>query len=148
MAAENNLWQSTRPRLIRAGFFVQRIENSTSDGVPDVWVGWPDGYAWLENKAVKDWPTRATSKVFGAGGLRKEQIVWHLAASQRGVVAFIWAGVGVGITRQTFLVPGIHAERFNDMTKAELMVWECSLDRLPSVLKVEGTLKEEKLIVA
>lgn len=143
MAAESNLWQTTRPRLIRAGFFVQRIENSTSDGVPDVWVGWPDGYAWVENKATKEWPVRATSKVFGADGLRKGQIIWHLAASQRGVVAFIWAGVGTGTKRQTFLVPGVHADRFNDMTKTELIVWECSVDRLPTVLKLEGTLKEE-----
>lgn len=139
MGAENNLWQSTRPRLLGAGFFVQRIETSTSEGVPDVWVGWVDGYTWLENKAVPSYPVRATTRVFGNDGLRKEQIAWHVAARQRGVVAFIWCGVGKGAARQTFLVPCTEAERFNDMTKTELMVWECSLNRLSTVLKIEGT---------
>lgn len=140
IAAEDNLWQSTRPRLIQAGFFAQRIETSTGEGVPDVWVGWPDGYAWLELKAQREWPKRETSKVFGRDGLRTEQIVWHIAASQRGVVTAILCGVGVGAKRQTFLVPSNMCERFNDMTKVELMVWQCSLDELAVTLKVEGTL--------
>lgn len=143
MAAEGNLWQSTRPRLIRAGFFVQRIETTTGEGVPDVWVGWADGYAWVENKAVTDWPVRASTRVFGNKGLRKEQINWHLDASQKGVVAFIFCGVGVGAKRQTFLVPSQYADRFNDMTKAELMVWKCPIDSLAVTLKVEGTLNDK-----
>lgn len=117
---------------------MQRIENSTSEGVPDVWLGWDGGYAWVENKAIPEWPVRATSKVFASKGLRKEQIVWHVAAAQRGVVAFILAGVGKGTARQIFLVPSTEAERFNDMTKAELSVWKTSIDNLPSVLKIGG----------
>jgi len=147
MAAEGNLWQSTRPRLMKAGFFVQRIETTTGEGVPDVWVGWSDGYAWLELKAIPEWPVRSTTRVFGAKGLRKEQINWHIDASQKGVVAFIFVGVGVGYKRQTFLVPSVHAERFNDMTKAELSVWECFIDNLATTLRVEGTLKDKTAVV-
>lgn len=138
MAAENNLWTSARPRLIEAGFFVQRIETSTGDGVPDVWVGKLGVSAWLENKAIKVWPVRATTKVFGRDGLRPEQINWHIEAVRKGVCAFILAGVGVGAKRQVFLVPSTEAERFNDMTKAELLVWEVSLKTLASVLNVAG----------
>lgn len=136
MAAEGNLWQSTRPRLIRAGFFVQRIETTTGEGVPDVWVGWVDGYAWIENKAVTDWPMRASTRVFGNKGLRKEQINWHLDASQKGVHTAILAAVGVGAKRKVFLVDGAHAERFNEMTKTELSQWEVSLSSLATTLTV------------
>lgn len=142
MAAENNLWQSTRPRLLQAGFFVQRIETSTGEGVPDVWVGWDGGYAWLENKAVREWPKRGATPVFGAKGLRPEQITWHIGARQRGVVAFIWVGVGVGASRQTFLIPGTLAERFNNMNCQDLEAWAVKLADLPLFLiKQEQFLK-------
>ena len=117
---------------------MQRIETSTGEGVPDLWVGWETGYSWVELKHTKEWPVRATSKVFGSHGLRVEQIAWHVAAAQRGVHAAILAAVGKGTTRQSFLVPSTEAERFNDMTKAELMVWHTPIDNIPSVLKVAG----------
>lgn len=134
MAAEDNLWQSTRPRLQGAGFFCQRIETSTGDGVPDVWVGKGEFGTWLENKAAPAWPARTTSKIFGAHGLRPAQVVWLLAAAQRGCRAFIWAGVGVGAKRQTFLVPCAQAERFNDMTKADLEQYACTYTQLVATL--------------
>ena len=140
VAAEGNLWQSTRPRLLGAGFVCQRIETSTGDGVPDVWVGRGDYYAWLENKATKQWPVRDTSKVFGSHGLRPEQEVWLLNAHNARLRAFVWAGVGTGHGRQTFLVPCSEAERFNDMTKPELEMYRCSYQQLLVVLQNTGTL--------
>lgn len=138
MAAESNLWVATRPRLVKAGFFVQRIENSTSDGVPDVWVGRDTCYAWLENKAQRDWPVRATSKVFGKDGLRPGQVVWLMNAARCGVRAWVWAGVGTRQRRKTFLVPASYAERFNDMTQEELLPFECSIDELVAKIKEVG----------
>lgn len=136
MAAESNLWVTTRSRLIKAGFFVQRIEDSISGGVPDVWVGHgPAHYAWLENKAQREWPARATSKVFGKDGLRPGQVVWLMNAARCGVRAYIWAGVGQHKRRKTFLVPASLAEQFNDMTQEDLLPFECSVDELPNKLK-------------
>lgn len=133
MASENNLWQCVRPRLTSAGVFYQRIETSTGEGVPDLWLGTSTGYAWAELKAVPAWPVRASTRVFGSKGLSKEQIVWHLKAAKNGVRAFIFAGVGVGAKRQTFLVPGSHCEAFNDLNKAELTEFALDIDDVPLI---------------
>jgi hypothetical protein len=138
MAAENNLWQTIRPRLQRAGFFCQRIETSTGEGVPDVWIGKGDDYIWIENKAIKEWPKRESSRVFGDDGLRTEQVNWHIAATQKRIRACILAGVGVGAKRQLFLVPSRYCELFNLYTKRELEEWACSLDSLPELLRTLG----------
>lgn len=140
MAAENNLWQSLKPRLQKAGFFAQRIETTTNEGVPDVWIGWDGGYAWAELKAAKEWPKRDSTRVFGREGLSQEQINWHLGALARGVHVLIVAAVGVGHHRQTFAVPSSLCERFNEMTKAELMVWHCPIDNIPATIKLENKL--------
>lgn len=124
MAAENNLWQTLRPRLLTAGFFAQRIETSTNEGVPDVWIGWESGYTWVELKAIREWPVRDTTQVFGREGLSVEQVGWLLAATGRGVQALIFAGVGVGHARRTFEVPAALAETFNSMNKVQLAWFE------------------------
>ena len=131
MAAESNLWRCTRPRLLAAGYLCQRIETSTGDGVPDVWVGDGDGYAWLENKAARAWPARAGTPVFGREGLRPEQIAWHLNAARLRVHAYVWAGVGTGRARQTYLIPCKHAGEFNTMARADLERFVCPIDDLP-----------------
>lgn len=125
MAAENNLWTTLRPRLLTAGFFPQRIETSTNEGVPDVWIGLPDRrYLWVELKAIREWPVRDTTQVFGRAGLSVEQVGWLLAATGRGVQALIFAGVGVGHARRTFEVPAALAETFNGMNKVQLARFE------------------------
>ena len=138
MGRETNLWKSTRPVLVKAGFFVQRIETSTAEGVPDVWVGNANGYAWLENKAVDGFPIQARTRVFGAHGLRKEQITWLLEATRCGLRAFVWAGVGVAHYRKSFLVPSREAERFNLMNRGQLEEYACSIEHLPSKLLLRG----------
>lgn len=131
MAAENNLWTTMRPRFLEAGFFAQRIETSTSEGVPDLWVGIPnERYVWLELKAIRAWPARATTRVFGDSGLRPEQVNWHVGAAAKRVCAFIFCGVGVGCRRQTFLLPATVATTFNSMTKPELLPYECTIPQL------------------
>lgn len=137
MAAEGNLWQSTKTRLKEGGFFAQRIETSTAEGVPDVWAGYSDRstYAWLELKAQREWPVRDATKVFGRDGLQPEQIVWLMNAARCRVRAFVLAGVGTGHKRKTFLVPAELADQFNDMTRPQLMEFECPLDQLTQCLK-------------
>ena len=92
----------------------------------------------MELKAIRQWQVLPKTPVFGNAGLSKEQIAWHVAASQRGVVAFIWGGVGTGAKRRTFLVPSTEAEQFNSMTKVAIEQWEVKLASLPSVLKILG----------
>jgi hypothetical protein len=106
--------------------------------VPDVWVGRGDDYIWIEMKAVKEWPKREGSRVFGDSGLSVEQINWHIAATQKGVRAAVLCGVGVGYKRQLFLVPSRYCELFNLYTKKELEEWACSIDSLPDMLRVVG----------
>jgi hypothetical protein len=134
MAAENNLWSSLKPRLQKAGLFHVRIETSTGDGVPDLWIGEGDWYCWVELKAQKEWPKRDTTKVFGRDGLRVEQIAWHIAASQKRLRSVILCGVGVSHARQTFIVPSHLAEHFNDMTRTELTEYAVPLDSTPATL--------------
>lgn len=138
MGKEANLWSSTRTRLLEAGFFVQRIETSTGEGVPDVWVGWCDGYAWLENKAVTDFPLQDKTRVFGAKGLNPDQKNWHLEAVRRGVRAFVWASVGTGASRMSFLVPSAFADQFNSFGRQDLLVFSCKVDKLAETLR-QGT---------
>lgn len=135
MAAENNLWTCTRTRFEKAGVFAQRLENAVSEGVPDVIVNEGPLCAWLENKATKTWPVRPTSKVFGKDGLRPMQVNWLVNAAQRGLHAYVWAGVGVGHQRQTFLVPCQYAEQFNDMARAQLEQYACEIDDLVAALR-------------
>lgn len=135
MGKEANLWLSTRARLWEAGFFVQRIETSTGEGVPDVWVAWEGGYAWLENKAVADFPLQDRTRVFGAKGLNPDQKNWHLEAVRRGVRAFIWASVNSGTQRQTFLIPSYDAELFNSMNRKHLSAYRVNVEDLAKTLR-------------
>lgn len=138
MGKENNLWLSSRPVLKKAGFFTQRIETSTGDGVPDVWVGWEDGYAWIENKSVLCFPKREATRVFGAEGLRVEQVNWHIEATRLRVRAFVFGSVGTGAKRVSYLVPCQYAQQFNGFTKRELEPFLCPVQKLPEALKKAG----------
>lgn len=120
-----------RPRFLEAGFFAQRIETSTSEGVPDLWVGLPnERYAWLELKAIREWPVRSTTRVFGDKGLRTEQVNWLVGAVAKHLCAFVFCGVGVGHGRRTFLLPATLATVFNNMNKPELVQYECTIPQL------------------
>ena len=130
MAAENNLWQTLRPALKEAGFFVQRIENTTGAGVPDVWVANGARYAWLELKAQRAYPARATTPVFGRDGLRTEQENWLTAAHRAGVVAYVVAGVGVGALRTLYAVPATRALEFNRMDRTALAQYAVTVPQL------------------
>lgn len=138
MGAESNLWKCTRPHLIEIGCFVQRLETSTAEGVPDVWVGYVNEYAWLENKAVPNAPARPETRVFGSHGLSVEQENWLLNAAQRRVRAWIWAGVGRGARRQTYLVPAHLAGEFNSMPLNRLQPYAVPLAGLAAALFGRG----------
>jgi len=62
-------------RLRKAGYFVQRIEDSVSAGIPDIFIAHESGLAaWIEVKWVADWPKRASTPLRTT--LTEHQALW------------------------------------------------------------------------
>lgn len=121
MSYEANLWDNLKRQLEEAEIFFQRIESSTALGIPDLWIGRKKKSAWVELKAVGGYPVRPTTPVFGdTRGLRPEQIVWAFRATRKAVNVKILAAVGVGCTKDLYIVPGELCQEFNKMTEREL----------------------------
>lgn len=120
MAGESRLWDRWQARLTEK-FFVQRIENLVGEGVPDVHLLSRDGGTqhWLELKYKAVVPVRATTQVFGADGLRPDQVAWLWGRGMAGGSVWILSGAA----EWTFLVHGRFAREFNKMTLAELKVY-------------------------
>lgn len=105
------------------GIFAERIENGLGAGTPDVFYTWRGRYGWIENKFREATPQRAYTTVFGARGLRKEQIAWWLSYLHAGGSGQLAVGVG----RLTWVWAANEAlvRGFNDMT------WEQFCTRAP-----------------
>lgn len=130
MTKETTLWHYLRSRLEAEGLFCQRIETSTSDGVPDVFVcqgtTW---FCWVELKVTAAIPACASTPVFGARGLRPAQVAWFARATAARVPCAVLAGVGHGSARVCFLVPGRLACLFNRMSAVELEPYKLDLKK-------------------
>lgn len=116
---EQRFWARVRAPLVRAGAFLERIENIVGEGTPDVHGLADDVAFWMELKAVAAAPKRASSKLLGiTHGLNNEQINWHLTYAQRG--GNNWVLIGVG-SREAILVHGKHALSINSASRDELI---------------------------
>jgi hypothetical protein len=89
---------------------LERIENRASDGMPDVLSIHNGKVAFIELKAVDDWPKTDRGFVLGEEhGLRRSQRNWHLEWSKAGGKSLILIGVG----RELFLIPGTYGDHIN-----------------------------------
>lgn len=122
---EQRLWDRARPRLARAGIFAERVENVVGEGTPDVHTAARvDGRrfaAWLELKAVGDWPARAATPVMGSRTeVRKSQRAWHPRYAAVGGCSFILLGVG---SREVFLIAGLDVRACDNWNQLEVRNW-------------------------
>jgi hypothetical protein len=114
---ESAFWRATKAGL-DPRFRLWRIENSVGPGTPDVFFleRSTGATGWLELKSIKEYPARATTAVFGSRGLRADQKPW--------IHEYWWLGGSVWILarvdRDRFLVPGLMAQSFNEMTRDQL----------------------------
>lgn len=117
--SEANLWDRMRRgvnEVARVDF--QRVENMVEDGTPDVNYCCEHGReGWIELKHKPAIPKRAGTAVFRFKGLRDGQVDWIARRASYGGRVWIFAQVGDHL----LLVGGEYAERFNEMTLAELV---------------------------
>lgn len=114
---EQKLWDTMRTQKDRPKeIALERIENGVGSGWPDVSLRKADWQTWIELK-VCTLPARQTSKVLGNGGLRTEQINWHLQHSSFGLYSFVLIR---NERNDLYLLPGSLADQINDMNFVEL----------------------------
>lgn len=125
--SEHNFWGRVRDGLNglkEVGHLIDlvRVENMVGPGTPDVNYCANNNRrglvreGWIELKHVGELPKRDGTPVFGAGGLRDEQIVWISQRVRRGGRVYILAQMAEGIA----LLKGYHARNFNDMCLSEI----------------------------
>lgn len=111
--AESSLWNYLRKNMRGHGHWI-RIENSVELGTPDV-NGCMDGEEiWIELKALKDWPKRASTQV-KIKHYTKEQKQWILDRHHAGGNAFLFARVA----REYFLFKPGAAQFVDKMTREQ-----------------------------
>lgn len=115
MRREANLWAMLRSKLQHAADRLDRIENLTTDGMPDV-QGCFDGMeVWMELK-VSQLPAKSTTPVLSRAGNHKlldTQIVWFARQRRAGGIAFIV----VLVARELYLINGVlYADVINSWT--------------------------------
>ena len=114
---EQLLWDRVR-RALRSHCELHRIENLLGAGMPDVLAQCGETCSVLiELKSVHKLPVRSSTRVFGDEGLNIDQRNWILSWTQAGGSALILGAAGKDLL---WLVDGIHADAFNDMTAVEL----------------------------
>lgn len=97
---EQKLWDSMR-RNQPKGWWLQRIENVVTDGMPDVHATYRGTEAWIELKAAKS-PARESTPLL-RGAIRIGQKNWHELCYQSGGASFILTR---DTSRNLFLFPG------------------------------------------
>ncbi len=114
--SEQRVWDAMK-RSAPPDFWLERIENMVSEGLPDVLCSYVDGcFGFVELKAAK-LPAKETTRVLGSDGLRVSQISWHRKAAAMKLHSFILIRDDAN---NLYLLASSHAEFANDMTKAEL----------------------------
>lgn len=116
--SEANLWKRMREG-VQPFCFIQRIENSAGEGVPDVWLCSKitgEG-AWIELKARIIAPVRANTPIFtGSYGLRPAQVAWVYSRASAGAAIFVLGQCG----EEVWLVHGRYARDLAGMTRVDL----------------------------
>ncbi|MDZ4344186.1 MAG: hypothetical protein U1E51_17340 [Candidatus Binatia bacterium] len=108
--SEASLWDSIRNHVGHRGHFT-RIEFNPEAGVPDVDYCLKSEEGKIELKYIDAAPARASTQVFGDGGLRDSQIAWIFTRVRHGGRVWILPQIG----RELYLVPGKECRRFNSM---------------------------------
>ena len=120
--AEQKLWDAMRSN-IPAGWWVQRVENVVTDGMPDVFVASPRGtQTWVELKAPKPRARRTTPLLSASEGLRVSQVNWHLKAALRQIRTYVL----VRVSGKLYLLPGDKAEEINEWNTEACERWSCA----------------------
>lgn len=117
---EQQLWDAMRRGVNSAEVRLERLENLASVGMPDIVALSFGRVTMVENKAVHEFPKRASTRVFGADGLSIAQRNWLLDWTRHGGESLIVAGVGAGVGRRLYAVEGRLADVFNAMTRDDL----------------------------
>ena len=111
MARETGLWNWLRgaSRDMRETLHMDRVENMTMKGMPDV-----EGHLvgqrqfWMELKSSER-PARSNTPIRFKVRDREAQVVWLEKRRAVGGLAWLLLQVGSGAQRRLYLVPGEHA---------------------------------------
>lgn len=134
MARESAVRQRIGEALREAGFFVQAIESPTTPGMPDTYyrlnrhvVG------WIEFKKVDKWPAKATTSLFRSMNhpLSNEQANWIGKELEKGGRA----DIVVAHERDYYMIPGIYADVFNDLSPETITQYKVTKQQIISNLK-------------
>ena len=120
---EQRLWDRMRNNL-PPDVYAERVENMLAAGFPDIILKATGGRSpvFCETKAVDEYPARLlSSRVFGNEGLSQEQKNWHMLWAKHGGLSIIVASCGSGAHLDHFAIAGRLGDRFNDMTRQELI---------------------------
>jgi hypothetical protein len=130
---EQRLWDSMR-RNAPLMAWMQRIENSAVDGMPDVVVMNMGVVTWVELKAAK-LPKRTTTRLLGNEGLNQDQINWHIKCQLHGGRSFVLIRDD---ERQLYLINGSFAAFINDAPAIQLAAVSCASDWVSIFEKIAG----------
>lgn len=117
--AEKSLWSTLRKNMRGYGHWI-RIENTVGKGTPDVNGCFKHNGmevdAWIELKALEDWPVRATTPV-RLPHFTSEQKQWLLDRALAGGRAFLF----VRVSREYFLFTAARAQTVEQLTREQWM---------------------------
>jgi hypothetical protein len=113
---EQLLWDNLKAHATPS-MWLQRMENVSADGFPDVYVG--GSGRWIELKAPSDIPKRPGTPLLGSEGLRTSQKNWHIRNLQAPHAPLSYILIRT-IDRELILAPGSLAAVINDLPLAEL----------------------------
>lgn len=118
MRKERLLYERFKPAA-QIKHFVERVENSAAEGMPDVQLTCRETgvLRMIELKRILALPKRPTTRVFGdLNGLRPMQVAWLHCRAVVGAPVFILAQADDLIV----LLHGGHARTFNQQTRSQL----------------------------
>lgn len=113
---EQRLWDTFKGKLKAASIWHNRIENLVKEGMPDALIQGKIT-AFVETKAVDEYPKRNTTRVLGNKGLSQDQKNWFLGFIKAGGIAYILARVG---SFDVFLIEGEWYDEVNEFTREQL----------------------------
>lgn len=123
--SEKNDYQTFLSNVRRGRDRIDRVENMTGDGMPDVNYCIEGVEGWIEFKSPKE-PKRDSTPLFGSNHrVRQSQMNWHLRQRQAGGVSYIL----ISTDRRWLLIDGKQADEINDLTTQQLTdiaVWKAS----------------------
>ena len=115
--SEKNDYQTFLANIRRPGDRIDRIENMTGDGIPDVNYCFDGVEGWIEFKSPIE-PKRESTPLFGSNHrMRQSQMNWHLRQRQAGGISYIM----ICTNRRWMLIDGKRADEINDSTVGELI---------------------------